>query len=196
MLTSSFCDEIDKTVCRFIWGLIDSSRPISLVAWNSIFQPTSCGGLGIRNIKNHNIAFWHSLAKIWPSFYDCLAWFVGGGSLIHFWFDHWLPDIGPLHRWIAPAAVVDPNTCLNEFVLPNGDWNVSALQLILLSHVFHFIQQVRPLNALFGKDCCYWRIDPKHLFSVKSVYSLLSSSNRNVMESHWCLIWKLSIPER
>jgi ribonuclease HI len=71
-LPQSMCDDLDKTVRRFIWkGTGDSG--MHLVGWNKITQPRRFGGLGVRIARLQNVSLlgklvWeilHSPSKLW-----------------------------------------------------------------------------------------------------------------------------------
>jgi hypothetical protein len=54
-IPQSVCDDLDKTVPRFIWkGTGD--KGMHLVSWNKITQPRKYGGLGVRCPRSQNIA--------------------------------------------------------------------------------------------------------------------------------------------
>jgi hypothetical protein len=54
-LPQSMCDDLDKTVRRFIWkGTGDSG--MHLVGWNKITQPRRFGGLGVRIARLQNVS--------------------------------------------------------------------------------------------------------------------------------------------
>lgn len=48
--------EIHKLQCDFIWGYSDDHKNIHAVKWNTIIQPKSMGGLGLRNLVETNKA--------------------------------------------------------------------------------------------------------------------------------------------
>jgi hypothetical protein len=54
-LPQGMCDDLDKTVTRFIWkGTGDTG--IHLVCWNKITQPRRFGGLGVRIARLQNVS--------------------------------------------------------------------------------------------------------------------------------------------
>ncbi|KAK2418771.1 hypothetical protein QL285_040937 [Trifolium repens] len=75
-LPQGMCDDLDKTVRRFIWkGTGDTG--MHLVGWNKITQPRRFGGLGVRIARLQNVSLlgklvWeilHSPAKLWVNLF-------------------------------------------------------------------------------------------------------------------------------
>ncbi|GLU03918.1 hypothetical protein SLE2022_210890 [Rubroshorea leprosula] len=54
-LQSSAQKEIDCISRNFIWGSIDGEKKIHLINWDTICQPHSLGGLGLRSAKDANL---------------------------------------------------------------------------------------------------------------------------------------------
>ncbi|KAK2392667.1 hypothetical protein QL285_066003 [Trifolium repens] len=71
-LLQGMCDDLDRTVRRFIWkGTGDSG--MHLVGWDKVTQPRRYGGLGVRIARGHNVSLlgkliWEILtspSKLW-----------------------------------------------------------------------------------------------------------------------------------
>lgn len=55
------CDEIERKIRRFIWGGIEGSRKCHMVNWDTITKSRKGGGLGLRQIRDMNLAFFTKL---------------------------------------------------------------------------------------------------------------------------------------
>ncbi|KAA3469259.1 LINE-1 reverse transcriptase isogeny [Gossypium australe] len=51
------CEEIEKIARQFIWGGSAGNLKLALIGWESICQPRTCGGLGLRHLQDHNNSF-------------------------------------------------------------------------------------------------------------------------------------------
>ncbi|XP_019152396.1 PREDICTED: uncharacterized protein LOC109149189 [Ipomoea nil] len=60
-LPKGVCDAIDKTTRNFLWGGDGTKRKTSLVNWDTVTLPKEEGGLGIKSMRNMNLAL---LAKL------------------------------------------------------------------------------------------------------------------------------------
>lgn len=57
ILPTSLCDKMDRLIRGFWWGFGNQKRGLCLRAWDLIFTPKLAGGLGIRHMKDINLAF-------------------------------------------------------------------------------------------------------------------------------------------
>ncbi|KAK5784636.1 hypothetical protein PVK06_039162 [Gossypium arboreum] len=57
MVPKGISDEIKHIVRKFVWGAHNGSLKTALVNWDSVCQPKSHGGLGLRQLKDHNTSF-------------------------------------------------------------------------------------------------------------------------------------------
>jgi hypothetical protein len=57
LLSNSICSQLDKVFKNFWWGFPTSkTRNLSIKSWNSIYTPKVLGGLGVRKMKEVNLA--------------------------------------------------------------------------------------------------------------------------------------------
>ena len=56
-IPKTVCDDIDKRVCRFVWGGNEDKRSIHLLSWEKLQDPILQGGLGIPSARQANAAF-------------------------------------------------------------------------------------------------------------------------------------------
>ncbi|KAK8540951.1 hypothetical protein V6N13_060999 [Hibiscus sabdariffa] len=53
------------------------------------------------------------LSVVWKDVYDNIAWILGNGREVDFWYDWWVPPIGPL---VIHVAIVTGSSMLNVSV--------------------------------------------------------------------------------
>ncbi|CAN1800069.1 Putative ribonuclease H protein At1g65750 [Linum perenne] len=51
------CEAIDKKIWDFIWGSVQGGRRIHNINWETVCEPKSFGGLGLRSARDLNKAF-------------------------------------------------------------------------------------------------------------------------------------------
>ncbi|XP_019155168.1 PREDICTED: uncharacterized protein LOC109152041 [Ipomoea nil] len=61
-LPVSTCNSIDKICRNFLWGHSKDTRKIHTVSSDNVCMPRECGGLGLRQAKNCNMAFLSKMA--------------------------------------------------------------------------------------------------------------------------------------
>ncbi|KHG02494.1 hypothetical protein F383_02784 [Gossypium arboreum] len=57
LIPKGVCEEIEKIARWFFWGCTCFHLKLTLVGWNSICQPKSCGGLGFHHLHYRNSSF-------------------------------------------------------------------------------------------------------------------------------------------
>ncbi|XP_056695087.1 uncharacterized mitochondrial protein AtMg00310-like [Spinacia oleracea] len=57
ILPSMVLRNIEKNCRQFLWNKVDRSRYISRTSWDNVTRPMGVGGLGIRRLKDWNVAF-------------------------------------------------------------------------------------------------------------------------------------------
>ena len=68
LLPMTLCSNIDKKIRQFIEGGSQDNRRIHLVRWETVTRMKEIGGLGVRGMRNMNLAFmaklgWRLLTK-------------------------------------------------------------------------------------------------------------------------------------
>lgn len=57
LLPLGLCDKMDKHIRKFWWGFGEQKRGLFLRAWDLICTPKLVGGLGLRRMRDMNMAF-------------------------------------------------------------------------------------------------------------------------------------------
>ncbi|KAE8719146.1 hypothetical protein F3Y22_tig00109972pilonHSYRG00122 [Hibiscus syriacus] len=89
--------------------------------------------------KSNCSPFWRSISKVWPLYKSQLAWSIGNGSLISFWHDIWIPELGPVNAWKKSPLILADHACVKDFSLNDGSWNWVAIYNILHPQAAQFI---------------------------------------------------------
>ena len=55
-------NKINQICKRFIWSGSNENRKMSLIDWDKVCQPKTCGGLGLKNLRMMNKALMMKLA--------------------------------------------------------------------------------------------------------------------------------------
>ncbi|KAM0917393.1 hypothetical protein ACQ4PT_009542 [Festuca glaucescens] len=190
---------IDKLRRGFLWVGQEEARGGScLVAWHSVCQPKSLGGLGFHNLRWLNASLrarwiWFqrtSTAKPWLGldlavFKDALALFnatvlitVGSGAQVLFWTDPWIS--GLYAEAIAPAvvALVRPSRASTATVqqgLIGNRWTadtggrLSVDAVIQFLNLWRMVQQVQVVDG--SPDQFVWKFSADGAYSTKSTYA-------------------------
>ena len=56
-LPRAICDDMDRKVCRFIWGGDEDTRKVHLISWETLQRPKNHGDIGIKSTRQANSAF-------------------------------------------------------------------------------------------------------------------------------------------
>ncbi|KAF7808252.1 reverse transcriptase [Senna tora] len=124
-------NKIDKINRNFLWGHSHDTRKLHYVNWNTITQPKTLGGLAKygqnleRNIHSKSYVR-RSLDKGLSVFNLGLAWRIGNGLPINFWYDKWLPS-GPIRSSISGPLSFDDSLMSVSSVLSNGSFDISII---------------------------------------------------------------------
>ncbi|CAL8122129.1 unnamed protein product [Prunus armeniaca] len=133
-LPMSTCNQLDKLNMNFLWGFTGDKTKIHLVNWDTVCQPKSFGGLGIKKIHCMNQALlaktgWKIVQKdqgLWSQVLNGLKWRVGNGDNILFWKDNWA-GCGPLENFFTISLSDDLlEWTVSDFLTEQG-WNTNWL---------------------------------------------------------------------
>jgi hypothetical protein len=101
-IPKSCLNEIEKVQRPFIWGDTEDKRKAHLISWDTMTQPKSCGGLGLRKLHSMNerkitvnsndSPLWKALGKSWSKLEFHRCWSIGDGNKADFWTDKWLGE--------------------------------------------------------------------------------------------------------
>ncbi|KAA3466349.1 reverse transcriptase [Gossypium australe] len=182
------CEEIERIARQFIWGRSVGNPKLALVRWESICQPRTCGGLGLRHLQDHNNyllmkigfnlvsqkdALWVRVLDrntVWPLLRENLMWSVGDGSTICGWKDNWIPDAGPLLSYVSAYERLNLDSTLKDWVLPDGSWNIDMLHIWLLDVMIKRIISIPLPHPAGGEDRIIWARSGSGSFSIRSAY--------------------------
>ncbi|KAK8998445.1 hypothetical protein V6N11_083835 [Hibiscus sabdariffa] len=115
-------------------------------------------------------------------------------SEARFWFDSWIPKLGPLIHWKLDMVGANYDLKVSQFVLPNGSWNWIVLRQLLHPHALAHFLDIPTLAIIVGLDRCIWEPGKHGKFSAKTwalqfiLASASPSSNPNPFDptiSRW-----------
>ncbi|KAL4289599.1 hypothetical protein GQ457_14G017960 [Hibiscus cannabinus] len=56
-LPKGTCKDMERLICRFVWGKNEGTSGIHLITWDTAKQPINWGGIGFKNLYQQNQAF-------------------------------------------------------------------------------------------------------------------------------------------
>ncbi|MBA0761033.1 hypothetical protein Gotri_023735, partial [Gossypium trilobum] len=128
---------------------------MTLVGWDSIYQPRSHGGLGLRYMRDQNTFFfyedWVNLESEDSALWN-LPWSIGNGNNICCWEYLWVPTVGPLIMQIHALDNLNLDCPLSEMVTPDGTWNLDFFRVWLSKDVVRQIVSIPPPHPSSGSD--------------------------------------------
>ncbi|KAF7839819.1 DNA polymerase alpha subunit B [Senna tora] len=154
VIPSSVCSELEKINRSFLWGSTTNQRRMHMVAWEKVCTPKSCGGLGMRHIKEqknalimklgwglveHKDSLW---AQVLRGKYRC------GKDTI----PKTLKEVA-----LGPLTMQDLEAKLNEFLTPSRGWDWSRFEHLLPDDIFLKLSCAMPPNASRSEDRVAWR---------------------------------------
>ncbi|GMI85510.1 hypothetical protein like AT4G29090 [Hibiscus trionum] len=147
------------------------------------------------SIHRHNCSrLWAGISRVWEAVRQGMVWIVRDGRSVDFWYDVWIPDLGPLASFSVDSS--PPASCVVAAMVNSvGRWNVDFLRLILPEDCVLRILTFIPPSDMLGPDRLGWKGEANFLFSVRSAYKSLSpqSEEPNVV---WKYLWRCPVPQR
>jgi hypothetical protein len=213
---------VDKLCHGFLWvGQSDAKGGNCLVAWDSVCQPKTLGGLGFHNLRWLNASLrarWAWLQRTSPGkpwsglelaiSEDARALFeasvritVGNGESVLFWEDPWLA--GHSVKVLAPAvlALVRPSCARSRTVKqgrPGNRWALDIVGALTVDAVVQFlrlwtmVQQVELSTEV--TDRFAWKHTTDGEFSTRSCY-LACFAGRTAYPGV-CQVWNSFAPAK
>ncbi|XP_019163505.1 PREDICTED: uncharacterized protein LOC109159849 [Ipomoea nil] len=152
-----------------------------------------------RNFLDNNVYTncswnWSSILKGKNILTEGIAWKIGTGSSVNFWYDNWL---GNKSLATSPNIVVPDgggNMHVKDFIISNGGWNYAALESLLPGDMVDRIRAI-PIPLTNGQqDKLNWPHSGTGLVTVSSAFSFLSGTDDSAASHEW--IWKIKAIER
>ncbi|KAK8606351.1 hypothetical protein V6N13_030637 [Hibiscus sabdariffa] len=197
VLPKNTCLEIEKLVRQFVWGnvgglgfrylSVQNDAFLMMIGYN-IFARKDTLWVKLLRAKYKCVdrvpmilhgsrcsRLWKGLGLIWEDVKNNISWQVGHGQYVSFWFDNWVPDLGPLTDYVA----TDRSTLLRDrsvasFAMDSGEWRWCELEQLLPPHVLLRLAAIKcPLPCFDNAKVRWSRANDLH-FTVKSAYLILN----------------------
>ncbi|KAL1150109.1 hypothetical protein V6Z11_A10G235500 [Gossypium hirsutum] len=203
MILRGVCLKIEKLVRHFIWGCTDNHPKMSLVGWDSIYQPRARGGLGFRNLEDRNKSFlmkigfilvsksdalWVRVLRFKCSWKDQISNSISKNQCSHLW--RALAKIWPLFCENLIWSLGDSSTvrCWNDPWISDGSWNLDLFCVWLSAEVICRIISIPPLHSDSGSDSVIWARSSSGAFSTRSAYWTLKEPYWHPPNENWKFI--------
>ncbi|XP_074326999.1 uncharacterized protein LOC141664942 [Apium graveolens] len=56
LIPVNMCEELERKMNAFLWGRGSTGKGVKWMAWKKLCRPKECGGLGVRDLRNFNLA--------------------------------------------------------------------------------------------------------------------------------------------
>ncbi|KAJ9567733.1 hypothetical protein OSB04_003699 [Centaurea solstitialis] len=161
---------------KFFWGMKDSEKKITWIAWTKVIAPKDSGGLGIGSLKAQNLAL---LSKWWWRFWS------ENQSLWKMVIQSFHGTDGGLFN--SRKAGKFPGVWRNILKIQDGMKEAN----LCLESLFQFPS----LSALRDAKDCSWALDPSGRFSVSSIrWALDDMCYKNQLGAGF--MWLKTIPSK
>ncbi|XP_042486145.1 uncharacterized protein LOC122066407 [Macadamia integrifolia] len=185
---SSMVSLLEKWMRNFIWtGDVDTLKAI-IVKWDKVYKPKEEGGLGIRRLRDVNLAL---LAK--------QSWNIKHGSsrmsdflkARHLGVDKWLGDLS-IKEQLNPEESFFSDFNLKVAVVISN-FSFPLVSSLFMQNVFTTAESIN-LPQCEVEDRCMWSCTSSGVFSSASAWNEIRRRNPKV---HWySLIWKAHLQPR
>ncbi|KAH9727416.1 reverse transcriptase domain-containing protein [Citrus sinensis] len=206
LLPVDLCKELEIMMNSFWWGTKrNGGQGIHWCRWDSMCKPKSFGGIGLKKIRDFNIAMlgkqcWKLMtnpqslvARILKARYYPNRLQIGSGQQVQITKDLWLPDVdnGCITTVLDESLATATVNCL--MVPGQRRWDNDFVANVFNDRGAAFILQV-PLSARHDKDYWFWLVDSKGNFTIRSCYELLNPIADAPSSKVWKCLWRLEIP--
>ncbi|CAJ2662943.1 unnamed protein product [Trifolium pratense] len=187
---SGIISSIESLFIKFFWGGCEDSRKISWVSWKSVCLRKEYGGLGVRQLREFNIALlgkwcWRMLVDREGLWFRVLVAMYGleGGSLRAGGQKGsvWWREIERIREHVSRRVGDGSDTLF---------WTDPWLDGISLRERFGRLFEL----ADQAIDRWQWSLDPDTGYTVGGVYQLLTSQDSVTLDDADNLIWHLQVP--
>ncbi|MBA0715873.1 hypothetical protein Golax_014751, partial [Gossypium laxum] len=158
MIPKGLCDEIKLMDRRFIWGSQNGDKKMALVSWDSICQPRSHRGLGLRHLRDHNTSFMMKL----------------GFNIV-------TNSIALKFRVLRLKYGVQSGL-LDDMVTSDGSWNLDLFFIWVTKDFIAKIVGIPSTRLTVCPDKIIWLATSTGFFSLKSAYSKIREGVWNSKE--------------
>lgn len=147
---------------------------------------------------------WRSLLWAKDTLVGGTFWKIGKGNKVDIHKDNWIPDLrkGRIHS----SNPREERAMVKGFFNNREEWDVMRLATICHPHELEAIRKIHLLGT-DREDRCYWILERKGHYTVKSVYWSLynkfhytddtsRASSSNSRSSIWDKIWNLQVPPK
>ncbi|XP_026399279.1 uncharacterized protein LOC113295145 [Papaver somniferum] len=186
------------------WRGHKTGKGIKFIAWDNINKSKDLGGIGFRDLETFNISLicklvWKIISdndELWIQILRAKC-----GTRINIWMDNWVIGLG--HPPVSADGLVNTvSYTYGSDIFHEGtrNWKESPIH-----YLFEPISASKILDMnvpVIGNDTLIWFLDRKGLFSVKSVYNVMTRQSEVVTGTYvipqqvWKTLWKIKLPHK
>lgn len=169
------CEAIERKIRKFIWG-----KSPHLVRWERVTMPKDIGGLGIKNLKEMNLAFLSKLG--WRIIYDNRSLWTRTITA------KYMKGINNLQNitWKSGGSNIWKGICEARGILATGLRRTEENEATFIAG---------GLNRE-GNNVIHWNPENDGRFTVASAYAIASEAPVTNNKEKWKDIWKLQVPNK